>query len=317
MSRTGSLFFAALGDVPRSSRRAPDGVAALQSRQWQRAERTALSPVEGLSLPRRRRERATAPARRVLRRSSPSRDPVRFGGVVAVDGVSFDVEPGEVVGLIGPNGAGKTTILDVVTGFTTPASGSVRFDGRSDRPLVGGAAGPRRHRAVVAGRRAVRGDDRAREPARRRGRPVAVAATSPICSGPGGRRRPRSCNEVVEELELGDVLDVRPSVAVARRRAPRRHRPRARDRTGRAPARRARRGARHQRSRPSSATRSVRVAARRGHRRARRRARRATDPADLRPHRRARLRAHDRRGHARRDQPRRRASSRRTSAPHD
>jgi ABC-type branched-subunit amino acid transport system ATPase component/branched-subunit amino acid ABC-type transport system permease component len=56
---------------------------------------------------------------------------VRFGGVTAVDGVSFDVEPGEVVGLIGPNGAGKTTIIDAVTGFVKPAEGSVSLDGES------------------------------------------------------------------------------------------------------------------------------------------------------------------------------------------
>src|SRR5262249_60233194 len=54
---------------------------------------------------------------------------VKFGGVVAVDGVSFTVEPGEVVGLIGPNGAGKTTILDVMTGFTAQSGGSVAFGG--------------------------------------------------------------------------------------------------------------------------------------------------------------------------------------------
>jgi ABC-type branched-subunit amino acid transport system ATPase component/branched-subunit amino acid ABC-type transport system permease component len=50
---------------------------------------------------------------------------VRFGGVVAVDGASFKVGPGEVVGLIGPNGAGKTTIIDAVTGFVTPSAGTI------------------------------------------------------------------------------------------------------------------------------------------------------------------------------------------------
>ncbi|MBI5087704.1 MAG: ATP-binding cassette domain-containing protein [Actinobacteria bacterium] len=54
---------------------------------------------------------------------------VRFGGVVAVDDVSFIVRPGEVVGLIGPNGAGKTTIIDAITGFVRPASGSIVLDG--------------------------------------------------------------------------------------------------------------------------------------------------------------------------------------------
>ncbi|WP_330262189.1 branched-chain amino acid ABC transporter permease/ATP-binding protein [Streptomyces griseorubiginosus] len=55
---------------------------------------------------------------------------VRYGGVVAVDGLSLDVEPGRVVGLIGPNGAGKTSAIDAVTGFTRAASGSVRLDQR-------------------------------------------------------------------------------------------------------------------------------------------------------------------------------------------
>jgi sulfate-transporting ATPase len=51
--------------------------------------------------------------------------------VVAVDNVSFDVQPGEVVGLIGPNGAGKTTIIDAVTGFVKPAQSSIDLGERS------------------------------------------------------------------------------------------------------------------------------------------------------------------------------------------
>jgi branched-chain amino acid transport system ATP-binding protein len=55
----------------------------------------------------------------------------RFGGVVANRQVSFDVRPGELVGVIGPNGAGKSTLFDLITGFLTPDAGNVRLDGRS------------------------------------------------------------------------------------------------------------------------------------------------------------------------------------------
>ncbi len=53
-----------------------------------------------------------------------------FGGVHAVDGVAFQVGPGEVHGLIGPNGAGKTTLLNLVSGLLRPTSGSIEVAGR-------------------------------------------------------------------------------------------------------------------------------------------------------------------------------------------
>jgi branched-chain amino acid transport system ATP-binding protein len=55
----------------------------------------------------------------------------RFGGVVALDGVSFDADEGEIVGLIGPNGAGKTTAFNVITRLYRPDEGELLFDGRS------------------------------------------------------------------------------------------------------------------------------------------------------------------------------------------
>ena len=55
----------------------------------------------------------------------------RFGGLVAVDSVSFSVEKGEILGIIGPNGAGKTTLFGLISGFLPPTAGDVRFEGRS------------------------------------------------------------------------------------------------------------------------------------------------------------------------------------------
>lgn len=54
----------------------------------------------------------------------------RYGGLVALDNLSFQVEQGETLGVIGPNGAGKTTLFDLITGFQRPTSGVVMLDGR-------------------------------------------------------------------------------------------------------------------------------------------------------------------------------------------
>jgi len=55
---------------------------------------------------------------------------VRFGGIVALDGLSFSIEEGHICGLIGPNGAGKTTMFNVVSRIYQPSLGSVKFRGR-------------------------------------------------------------------------------------------------------------------------------------------------------------------------------------------
>jgi branched-chain amino acid transport system ATP-binding protein len=58
-----------------------------------------------------------------------------FGGVKALNGVSFDVQPGSITSLIGPNGAGKTSVFNTLSGFYRPQAGSVRFEGRDLAPL--------------------------------------------------------------------------------------------------------------------------------------------------------------------------------------
>jgi ABC-type branched-subunit amino acid transport system ATPase component len=69
---------------------------------------------------------------------------MRFGGLVALDDVSLEIEPGEIRGLIGPNGAGKTTFFNCVTGLYRPTEGAIRLEGRS---LVG----LRPHQVTVQG----------------------------------------------------------------------------------------------------------------------------------------------------------------------
>jgi branched-chain amino acid transport system ATP-binding protein len=60
---------------------------------------------------------------------------VRFGGIIALDQVSFDVEPRQIVGLIGPNGAGKTTLFNCLSRLYTPSAGAITFDGTPLLPL--------------------------------------------------------------------------------------------------------------------------------------------------------------------------------------
>ena len=91
-----------------------------------------------------------------------------FGGVRAVNDVTFSLQQGEIVGLIGPNGAGKTTLVNLITGVHGLSAGSVRFDGQDvtrTKALPGGAT---RVGADVSNRPAVPGYDGAGKCHRRR-----------------------------------------------------------------------------------------------------------------------------------------------------
>jgi ABC-type branched-subunit amino acid transport system ATPase component len=109
-----------------------DGVAkeAINQIAWvsgkikKRIPRLARRAPERFALP----EDAVARERVKPRTLEVANLSVRYGGVTAVDGVSFAVRPGTILGLIGPNGAGKTSIIDAVTGFTR-STGTVTLDG--------------------------------------------------------------------------------------------------------------------------------------------------------------------------------------------
>lgn len=70
----------------------------------------------------------------------------RFGGLKAVDGMSFSITRGEVVGLLGPNGSGKTTTMNMVSGALKPSEGAIRLSGRD----IGGLGPDRIARAGIA-----------------------------------------------------------------------------------------------------------------------------------------------------------------------
>lgn len=77
----------------------------------------------------------------------------RFGGLVAVDDVTFQVNPGEIFGLIGPNGAGKTTLFRVISGAYPPTSGQIFFNGKN---IVGMKPNATCHLGIVSTHQIVR-----------------------------------------------------------------------------------------------------------------------------------------------------------------
>jgi branched-chain amino acid transport system permease protein len=100
--------------------------------RWASRSRREVTPQ---ALPRSPRAVSTEPLLRVRGLSK------RFGGLLAVDGIDFDVGAGEIVGLIGPNGAGKSTTFNLISGVLPPSGGTVTFDGQD---ISGGRHAPSR-----------------------------------------------------------------------------------------------------------------------------------------------------------------------------
>lgn len=119
---------------------------------------------------------------------------VHFGGVAAVDDVSFDLRAGEILGLIGPNGSGKTTVLNLLSGFLAPRSGRVRM---GDDDITG----------LSANRLAQRGVLRMFQMTRVFSRMSAFdnLLTAGLARGVSERESQRRAEALVDELTLGPV----------------------------------------------------------------------------------------------------------------
>ena len=147
----------------------------------------------------------------------------RFGGIIALDEVSFDVEAGQIVGLIGPNGAGKTTTFNVITRLYRPDSGELRFAGES---LL--STPP--HRVIQRGiARTFQNLELFKT----------MSARENVVVGTHARVGGRSVDEIIDYVGIGDVADRASGIAAVRDAEARRDRARSRLRAETPAARRA------------------------------------------------------------------------------
>ena len=132
---------------------------------------------------------------------------VRFGGIVALDGVTFDVTSGQIAGLIGPNGAGKTTLFNCLSRLYTPNGGDILFEGKSILEPAAPRHPAHRHRPHLPERGAVRPHVGARQ---RQGRlpqpqqhelPRQCAAPAQGRAG-GGAASPARAHELIDFMDL-------------------------------------------------------------------------------------------------------------------
>jgi ABC-type branched-subunit amino acid transport system ATPase component/ABC-type branched-subunit amino acid transport system permease subunit len=143
---------------------------------------------------------------------------VRFGGVVALSGVSLQAAPGEVLGLIGPNGAGKTTMIDCITGFVSPSEGSVKLD---DRDMTAVSTHERARAGIFRSWQSLElfEDLTVRENLRAASDPRDFAAYFTNLVHVDKEPLTSAARAAVEEFKLGPYLDERPgSLPYGRRR---------------------------------------------------------------------------------------------------
>lgn len=117
----------------------------------------------------------------------------RFGAFRALDGISFDLRPGEVLGLVGPNGSGKTTCINVIAGLYEPDEGRVRFAGEDLAALPP-------HRRARAG---INRTFQSPHPFRS----LTVAENVAVAAYYGGNARPMDAGALLASLELETVAD--------------------------------------------------------------------------------------------------------------
>ena len=136
---------------------------------------------------------------------------VRFGGIVALDGIAFDMPRGVVLGLIGPNGAGKTTLFNCLSRIYEPSSGDVRFEGETilDRPahrMAELGIGRTFQNLALFQNLSVRDNIKIGGHTRSRGGYITDALRLPA-SRASERDLSARVSELIDYLELGDVAD--------------------------------------------------------------------------------------------------------------
>jgi branched-chain amino acid transport system ATP-binding protein len=136
---------------------------------------------------------------------------MRFGGVVALDGVRFEVARGQICGLIGPNGAGKTSLFNCISRLYDPHSGSIRFDGqpleRMPRHKIAALGIARTFQNLALfGTMTVRQNVMVGMHAIARGGFLANALSAPLARREENRIAERA-SALVEEFGLSDVAD--------------------------------------------------------------------------------------------------------------